>query len=81
MQGLTDNAHNPKKVSSNILNIVADYLAVGIEDNIWYDIERTKFIRENTDSIKRRHINDEKVPHITLYMTIISARSSQRRRI
>lgn len=31
MQGLTDNAHNPKKVSSNILNIVADYLAVGID--------------------------------------------------
>lgn len=30
MQGLTDNAYNPKKVSSNILNIVADYLAVGI---------------------------------------------------
>ena len=31
MQGLTDNAHNPRKVSSNILNVVADYLAVGIE--------------------------------------------------
>jgi tryptophanyl-tRNA synthetase len=31
MQGLTDNAHNPKKVSSNILNVVADYLAVGID--------------------------------------------------
>ncbi|UUM32773.1 tryptophan--tRNA ligase [Vibrio japonicus] len=30
MQGLTDNAHNPTKVSSNILNVVADYLAVGI---------------------------------------------------
>lgn len=30
MQGLTDNAHNPKKVSANILNVVADYLAVGI---------------------------------------------------
>ncbi|GAK14937.1 tryptophanyl-tRNA synthetase [Vibrio sp. JCM 19053] len=30
MQGLTDNAHNPSKVSSNILNVVADYLAVGI---------------------------------------------------
>ncbi len=30
MQGLTDNAHNPAKVSSNILNVVADYLAVGI---------------------------------------------------
>lgn len=30
MQGLTDNAHNPKKVASNILTIVADYLAVGI---------------------------------------------------
>lgn len=30
MQGLTDNAHKPKKVSSNILNVVADYLAVGI---------------------------------------------------
>lgn len=31
MQGLTDNGHDPKKVSSNILNIVADYLAVGID--------------------------------------------------
>ncbi len=31
MQGLTDNAHNPGKVSSNILNVVADYLAVGID--------------------------------------------------
>ncbi|WP_299083781.1 tryptophan--tRNA ligase [uncultured Paraglaciecola sp.] len=31
MQGLTDNGHNPKKVSSNILNVVADYLAVGID--------------------------------------------------
>ncbi|GLT20082.1 tryptophan--tRNA ligase [Vibrio zhanjiangensis] len=31
MQGLTDNATNPSKVSSNILNVVADYLAVGIE--------------------------------------------------
>lgn len=30
MQGLTDNAHNPSKVSSNILNVVADYLAAGI---------------------------------------------------
>ncbi|SFD04387.1 tryptophan--tRNA ligase [Pseudoalteromonas denitrificans] len=31
MQGLTDNGHNPQKVSSNILNVVADYLAVGID--------------------------------------------------
>ena len=31
MQGLTDNAHTPKKVSENILNVVADYLAVGID--------------------------------------------------
>jgi tryptophanyl-tRNA synthetase len=30
MQGLTDNANNSSKVSSNILNVVADYLAVGI---------------------------------------------------
>lgn len=30
LQGLTDNGHNPHKVSSNILNVVADYLAVGI---------------------------------------------------
>lgn len=30
LQGLTDNGQNPKKVSSNILNIMADYLAVGI---------------------------------------------------
>lgn len=31
MQGLTDNGNNPQKVSSNILNVVADYLAVGID--------------------------------------------------
>ncbi|WP_299871350.1 tryptophan--tRNA ligase [uncultured Cocleimonas sp.] len=31
LQGLTDNGHNPQKVSSNILNVVADYLAVGID--------------------------------------------------
>ncbi|SGY87410.1 tryptophan--tRNA ligase [Moritella viscosa] len=31
MQGLTDNGHNPQKVSSNILNVVADYLAVSID--------------------------------------------------
>jgi tryptophanyl-tRNA synthetase len=31
MQGLTDNANTPSKVSSNILNVVADYLAVGID--------------------------------------------------
>ncbi|WP_432460311.1 tryptophan--tRNA ligase [Agarivorans sp. QJM3NY_25] len=31
MQGLTDNALHPQKVSSNILNVVADYLAVGID--------------------------------------------------
>lgn len=31
MQGLTDNGHNPHKVSSNILNVLADYLAVGID--------------------------------------------------
>jgi tryptophanyl-tRNA synthetase len=31
MQGLTDNGHNPKKVASNILNVMADYLSVGID--------------------------------------------------
>ena len=31
MQGLTDNGHQPQKVASNILNVVADYLAVGID--------------------------------------------------
>ncbi len=31
LQGLTDNGHNPHKVSSNILNVIADYLAVGID--------------------------------------------------
>lgn len=31
LQGLTDNSHNPQKVSANILNVVADYLAVGID--------------------------------------------------
>ena len=31
LQGLTDNGHHPHKVSSNILNVVADYLAIGID--------------------------------------------------
>ncbi|WGP00192.1 tryptophan--tRNA ligase [Saccharophagus degradans] len=31
LQGLTDNGFNPHKVSSSILNVVADYLAVGID--------------------------------------------------
>ncbi|PCJ33161.1 MAG: tryptophan--tRNA ligase [Gammaproteobacteria bacterium] len=31
LQGLTDNGFNPTKVSSNILNLMADYLAVGID--------------------------------------------------
>ncbi|MBU2896166.1 tryptophan--tRNA ligase [Vibrio hepatarius] len=34
MQGLTDNANTPANVSSNILNIVADYLAVGIDPTL-----------------------------------------------
>lgn len=34
MQGLTDNAFTSKKVSSNILNVVADYLAVGIDPSL-----------------------------------------------
>ncbi len=34
MQGLTDNASNPSKISSNILNVVADYLAVGIDPTL-----------------------------------------------
>ena len=31
LQALTDNGFNPRKVSENILNLVADYLAVGID--------------------------------------------------
>ncbi|UTM59986.1 tryptophan--tRNA ligase [Photobacterium sp. CCB-ST2H9] len=31
LQALTDNGQNPKKISDNILNVVADYLAVGID--------------------------------------------------
>ncbi|MCD9462233.1 tryptophan--tRNA ligase [Photobacterium phosphoreum] len=34
MQGLTDNGHNPQKVATNILNVVADYLAVGIDPKL-----------------------------------------------
>ncbi|MCY9843978.1 tryptophan--tRNA ligase [Vibrio caribbeanicus] len=34
MQGLTDNAFTSEKVSSNILNVVADYLAVGIDPSL-----------------------------------------------
>lgn len=38
MQALTDNAGNPEKVSSNILEVALDYLAVGIDpakSSIW----------------------------------------------
>lgn len=31
LQALTDNGINPGKVSENVLNLVADYLAVGID--------------------------------------------------
>ncbi|CAI0772497.1 Tryptophan--tRNA ligase 2 [Serratia quinivorans] len=31
LQGLTDNGNNPQKISTNVLNLVADYLAVGID--------------------------------------------------
>lgn len=31
LQALTDNGFNPEKVSKNVLNLVADYLAVGID--------------------------------------------------
>lgn len=31
LQGLTDNGHHPEKVSGNILNVLADYLAAGID--------------------------------------------------
>lgn len=31
MQALTDNAHNPVKVSSNVLEVALDYLAVGLD--------------------------------------------------
>ncbi|MGP3590187.1 tryptophan--tRNA ligase [Vagococcus sp. WN89Y] len=31
LQGLTDNGHRPEKVASNILQVMADYLAVGID--------------------------------------------------
>ncbi len=34
MQGLTDNGYTPDKVSANILNVVADYLAVGIDPSL-----------------------------------------------
>ncbi len=31
MQALTDNAKNPEKVSSNVLQVALDYLAVGLD--------------------------------------------------
>ncbi|MEL5427148.1 tryptophan--tRNA ligase [Serratia nevei] len=31
LQGLTDNGNNPQKISTNVFNVVADYLAVGID--------------------------------------------------
>lgn len=30
-KGLTDNGSNPQKISSNIFEVMADYLAVGID--------------------------------------------------
>lgn len=34
MQALTDNAHNPEKVRSNVLEVALDYLAVGIDPSV-----------------------------------------------
>lgn len=34
VQALTDNFDNPKKVTDNVLEVMADYLAVGIDPNI-----------------------------------------------
>lgn len=31
LQGLTDNGSNPQKISQNIFEVMADYLAVGID--------------------------------------------------
>jgi len=31
MQALTDNAKNPEKVSSNVLQVALDYMAVGLD--------------------------------------------------
>ena len=33
MQALTDNAHNPKKIQDNLLNVALDYLSVGLDPN------------------------------------------------
>ena len=32
-QALTDNAHNPKKIQDNLLNVALDYLSVGLDPN------------------------------------------------
>ena len=34
LQGLTDNGSNPQKISHNILEVMADYLAVGIDPQL-----------------------------------------------
>lgn len=34
MQALTDNAHHPQKVSQNVLQVAADYLAVGLKPEL-----------------------------------------------
>ena len=31
LQALTDNGHNPAKVTNNVLEVMADYLAVGLD--------------------------------------------------
>jgi tryptophanyl-tRNA synthetase len=41
MQGLTDNAETPEKVSENVLEVVTDYLAVGI------DPQKTKIVLQS----------------------------------
>ena len=33
MQALTDNAHNPQKIRENVIEVVLDYLAVGLDPN------------------------------------------------
>ncbi|PLK63358.1 tryptophan--tRNA ligase, partial [Klebsiella quasipneumoniae] len=34
LQGLTDNGSNPQKISHHILEVMADYLAVGIDPRL-----------------------------------------------
>ena len=56
LQALTDNADNPEKIRQNILEVMLDYLAVGLEpDNILRSVTYPSTLRASNVLFKPRY--------------------------